>query len=316
MTELSPRAFISHSSADKDRFVLPFAERLRANGIDAWLDKWEMLPGDSLVDRIFEGGIGQSSAFIIVLSKASLASRWVRDELDAGVVNRIEGRTRLIPVLIEDVEVPQALKATLYERVDDLTSIDGVVDRVARSIFGVVSPPPIGPRPPYATQVEVEGLTSADSTVLGVLCRQAIDQHFQLVHGGPAFAECAALGLTVEAVEESLDILASGYYINNIRRGHTAAAFHCSVTWYGLLAYLEATRPGLGASQQAALATVLNSSSRDVERREIAEAIGVEPLVVEALLSPFEDRGLSSRAYLGGDVLFRVTSPALRRQLR
>jgi hypothetical protein len=53
----SPRVFLSHASEDKDRFVLPFARALRANGVDVWLDKWEILPGDSLVDKLFEEGL-------------------------------------------------------------------------------------------------------------------------------------------------------------------------------------------------------------------------------------------------------------------
>jgi hypothetical protein len=32
-----PKAFISHSSEDKERFVNEFALRLRSRGIDAWL---------------------------------------------------------------------------------------------------------------------------------------------------------------------------------------------------------------------------------------------------------------------------------------
>ncbi|MCQ9427586.1 toll/interleukin-1 receptor domain-containing protein, partial [Pseudomonas sp. LJDD11] len=55
--DMSPKVFVSHASEDKDRFVLDFAKQLRANGIDAWLDKWEMLPGDSLVTKIFDEGI-------------------------------------------------------------------------------------------------------------------------------------------------------------------------------------------------------------------------------------------------------------------
>ena len=50
----APKVFISHASEDKDRFVLGLATKLRDSGVDAWLDKWEMLPGDSLVDKIFE----------------------------------------------------------------------------------------------------------------------------------------------------------------------------------------------------------------------------------------------------------------------
>jgi hypothetical protein len=44
---MEPRVFVSHASEDKDRFVLGFARRLRENGVDAWLDQWEMKPGDT-----------------------------------------------------------------------------------------------------------------------------------------------------------------------------------------------------------------------------------------------------------------------------
>ncbi len=53
---MSPKVFVSHASEDKDRFVTKFATKLREKGVDAWLDKWEMLPGDSLVDKFFEEG--------------------------------------------------------------------------------------------------------------------------------------------------------------------------------------------------------------------------------------------------------------------
>ncbi|CAH1905327.1 hypothetical protein NTGHW29_510062 [Candidatus Nitrotoga sp. HW29] len=64
---MSLRVFISHASEDKDRFVTNFATKLRENGVDAWLDRWEMLPGDSLVDKIFEEGLKEAHAVIIIL---------------------------------------------------------------------------------------------------------------------------------------------------------------------------------------------------------------------------------------------------------
>ena len=51
---MNPKVFICHASEDMERFVMHFATKLRNVGIDAWLDKWEMLLGDSLVDKIFE----------------------------------------------------------------------------------------------------------------------------------------------------------------------------------------------------------------------------------------------------------------------
>ena len=46
-----PKVFISHASEGKARFVTAFATKLRENGVDAWLDRWEMLPGHSIVDK-------------------------------------------------------------------------------------------------------------------------------------------------------------------------------------------------------------------------------------------------------------------------
>ncbi|WP_016753959.1 toll/interleukin-1 receptor domain-containing protein [Leptospira santarosai] len=40
-----------------------------------------MKSGDSLIDRIFEEGIKDANAFIIVLSKNSVNKPWVRKEL-------------------------------------------------------------------------------------------------------------------------------------------------------------------------------------------------------------------------------------------
>ncbi len=69
---MNPKVFVSHASEDKVRFVEEFARKLRNDGIDAWFDKWEMKPGDSLVDKIFEEGIKNADAVIVVLSKISV----------------------------------------------------------------------------------------------------------------------------------------------------------------------------------------------------------------------------------------------------
>ncbi|HFT7679416.1 TPA: toll/interleukin-1 receptor domain-containing protein, partial [Citrobacter braakii] len=77
----APKVFVSHASEDKDRFVMAFAERLRANGVDAWVDKWEIQVGDSLVRKIFSEGLAECSAIIVVLSNYSVNKPWVREEL-------------------------------------------------------------------------------------------------------------------------------------------------------------------------------------------------------------------------------------------
>ena len=48
------KVFCSHRSVDKPA-VDEFARRLRAQGIDAWLDTWEIRAGDDLVQKINSG---------------------------------------------------------------------------------------------------------------------------------------------------------------------------------------------------------------------------------------------------------------------
>ena len=112
-----PAAFLCHSSADK-----PTAERLardlRDGGVDVWFDQWEIAPGDSLRRKIDEG-IEGAQFFFALISPESLQSEWVRTELDAAVVRRISGRSRLVPLLlnIADGEVPATLAATRWVRI-------------------------------------------------------------------------------------------------------------------------------------------------------------------------------------------------------
>src|ERR1017187_1997785 len=115
-TNITPKAFVSYASEDKDRFVLGFARKLRERGVDAWLDRWEIKPGDSLVEKIFEEGIKNADSFLVVVSSNSILKRWVREELDSGVVRKIEKTCRLIPVVIDACEVPQALKHLKWVR--------------------------------------------------------------------------------------------------------------------------------------------------------------------------------------------------------
>ena len=86
---MNPKVFLSHAKEDKNRFVIDFAEKLRNNGIDVWLDKWEMLRGDSLMDKIFEEGLKNAEAIIIVLSNHSVNKPWVKEELNAGMMKKI-----------------------------------------------------------------------------------------------------------------------------------------------------------------------------------------------------------------------------------
>ena len=144
MPKDTQKVFISHASEDKERFVIQFAKRLRSQGIDAWVDIWEMSPGDSLVDKIFEEGIKNARAMIVVLSSFSVEKPWVREELNAGFLNRVSGRCKVIPVVIDDCDVPEALRSTVWQRITDLENYDAEFQRIVDAIYGRTQKPPLG----------------------------------------------------------------------------------------------------------------------------------------------------------------------------
>jgi hypothetical protein len=105
--------------------------------------------GDSLPQRIFDQGIGQSDAVLSVLSDVALAKPWVREEFDVAVVRRISGKTRLIPILLDDdVEVPVAIEHLFHYNVPK-QGFEYVVAEVVRDMFNVSRRPPLGSPPPF-----------------------------------------------------------------------------------------------------------------------------------------------------------------------
>ena len=74
-TRKSPRVFVSCASEDWDRFISGLSRRLRAVGTDAWVACWEILPGDSLVQKIFQEGLAQADVVIVVLSPHKMGRR-------------------------------------------------------------------------------------------------------------------------------------------------------------------------------------------------------------------------------------------------
>ena len=105
--------FISYSSKDKS-FVEKLSNKLVENRVGVWLDKWEMKPGDSLIDKI-QNGLEDSSHLLVVLSKNYVESEWCRKEHNAGLIKEIDNKqVVVIPVLLEDCTIPMFLREKVY----------------------------------------------------------------------------------------------------------------------------------------------------------------------------------------------------------
>ena len=173
--------FICHASEDKERFVVSFATRLRKQGVDAWLDKWEMLPGDSLVERVFNDGLQNATAIVVVLSKVSVTKPWVREELSYAFMKRLNsaGSVRIIPVIINvGVEVPGPLAATLYETIQDLEQYDDAFERILASITGASVRPPLGSTPIFLQPSgrRIGNMDPGDETVIRTICEMVLTE--------------------------------------------------------------------------------------------------------------------------------------------
>ncbi|MBE3088268.1 MAG: toll/interleukin-1 receptor domain-containing protein [Chloroflexi bacterium] len=90
--------FICHASEDKEEFVRPLAEALRAENIDVWYDEFSLRLGDS-IRRSIDCGLRESRFGVVVLSKAFFAKQWPQYELDGLVEREMRGNDRvLLPV--------------------------------------------------------------------------------------------------------------------------------------------------------------------------------------------------------------------------
>ena len=129
------RVFVSHSALDKKRFVSGFARRLREEGLEVWYDTWSLLPGDSLTNRIFNHALASTDVLVVVLSINSIASNWVRQELNTATIQQIEGRCRIIPIVLDGIEIPTSLLDTVYQKITDTSSYDHEFDRIMAGIL-------------------------------------------------------------------------------------------------------------------------------------------------------------------------------------
>jgi hypothetical protein len=121
--ELGPSArgmdgmvFISYATADLRR-VRPFIEHLHFHGIRTWMAEADLRYGDWFPVLIREA-IANVRAFIVFLSHASVASGWVRDEIQLAITHRETdgndgGRSRanrlemIVPVVLDDTSSPE-----------------------------------------------------------------------------------------------------------------------------------------------------------------------------------------------------------------
>ena len=98
------QVFISHAHEDAE-FAHRLAADLRARGWRIWIVPDSIRPGEKWVAAI-NHGLEESGVFLVVLTPAAVASKWVTDETNVAKEMQQEGELRLIPLGVADCRVP------------------------------------------------------------------------------------------------------------------------------------------------------------------------------------------------------------------
>jgi len=318
-TAAPPRAFMSHSSPDKPRIVSRLDELLRERGIAVWLDSRDLLPGTNLVDEIFTQGISKSDVVIVVLSKNSINSRWVTEELSVAIVQKIDGVVKMIiPVVIDDVTPPDALKATVWERIPDLDRLEVHADRIAAAIFGKV-PAPIAKAPAYAGVPvhRIGSLSPDDERVFAAACASLLGNAaaYPFVQLRRVAELMHQLGMSDDLYWESVAALEQAYFFSElshyIGEGQPASA---RVPSHAFENYLEAYRAQQYRAEKLSILSAIVNDAAD-HSRSIAQHLNIDEYIVDHVLALLESSGQIQASHSMDGIHFR-SKPTLSRILR
>ncbi|WP_166904379.1 toll/interleukin-1 receptor domain-containing protein [Mycobacterium sp. DL440] len=173
MTSVAPRVFMSYSHDDEEHadWVLKLATRLRGNGVDVCLDRWDVTLGGNL-SLFMERAASDDYRVIAVVSEnytrkcddrsggagveAQMLSSRLYSQMGTNASNAI------IPILRNNpqAELPAFLSGQLWEDFRNDSIEESAYERLLRNIHGV----PVDAVPPLGTN-PFEGRTSVEATL-------------------------------------------------------------------------------------------------------------------------------------------------------
>lgn len=103
--------FVSYAQGDRD-FAQRLVSKLREEGFSVWWDP-EILPGGSF-DHAIEEAISQVHCVIVLWSRKSIKSDWVKSEAEEAMERGI-----LLPILMDDVKIPMGFRRIEAARLID-----------------------------------------------------------------------------------------------------------------------------------------------------------------------------------------------------
>lgn len=165
-----PRVFLSYSWEDS-ALAGRIANTFQSSGIDTWWAEWCMGAGDSLRQKI-DQGLSDCTHFVVLLTPRSIVRPWVNQEMDAGLVRKLNAQAKFIPLRheLKPGELPPLLAGMVSPEVGQNASN---LQQVVNDILGVTKKPPLGSSPAAAiAQVETQtGYSPAANAIAQALVK-------------------------------------------------------------------------------------------------------------------------------------------------
>jgi TIR domain/Domain of unknown function (DUF5753) len=137
--QVIPREVAVHPAL-KDAFFL-----LRFAGLDVFLDRWEVVGGSRLSQRL-QQGLASADVVVLVVSAAAMGKQWWQEEFAAAMAGIVAGHQRLVPVLLDEVALPPFVAGRVYvdfRYVDAPAAYQARFAELGRAVRGL----PAGDRP-------------------------------------------------------------------------------------------------------------------------------------------------------------------------
>ena len=308
MSPVDVVAFLSHATADNDRFVVPFNAALALRGIRTILDVQDFRPGQSLIRHIFDDGIESANAFVIIISKNTATRPWIRAELEHAIVRNIEDAMPVIPVILDGAPVPAPLRSRLQIRVEGDLTPEAVAGLVADALMTDHAPHVRAEHPGDARwRVAGIGGLRPESGFDDYVARYSIDQmlnhNIEYFDVAPLLAQIEQDGGTAEDVDAALHELELRGEIKRHNEGGARLPISFTLTAWGADAFLTLVASDL---YRKTFAQVLQHVKRaypgGADISQISADLAAPPQLVRHVGKMLEREGVARvEEYVGGE---------------
>jgi hypothetical protein len=299
-------AFISYAHEDRE-FAEKIASQLSKSGIDVWLDSWEIKAGDSLIQKIFMEGLAKCDVFLILISSSSINSKWVQEELNYAIIKKIEGLTKIIPLVKEKSEIPAPLRVLRW--VDLSEDFESGLREVVKSVYDVTDKPPVGKIPDYITELfnSVGGLSREASTIGSILLKGGDTIRGDEKEYSGDELNGLAPKLSIDELNDAVGELEEYGLVRTINFLGTAPYnFGLVEPTYAL--FLHFRKNGLDYDPMddiKAIASAINAAhDRQVNGEELQNTTKIDPLRMNRAVAYLEDYGIINVQHFSGTAPF------------